>query len=288
MRNVANRQQAEAWNGWEGAHWAEHPERYDAMLDAFNAPLFAAAGITAGHRVLDVGCGTGRTTRLAARQAHAGRVVGSDLSAPMLARARRDALAEGLDNVTFEQGDAQVHPFPAGGFDVVISRGGVMFFADLVAAFAHLRAALAPGGRLAFLAPRPGGPGSAYARATAALSPHLRGPSPAARGMGSLSDPAHIRDVLAAAGFADIGVTPAEAPMTFGSDADDATDFLFAMGPTRHNLRDTDPTTVTRVRAEVRDALTEFETADGVRIPGSVWIVTASRSAAGVDGPAPA
>ncbi|MET9545022.1 hypothetical protein ABZY36_06850 [Streptomyces sp. NPDC006627] len=89
----------------------------------------------------------------------------------------------------------------------MISRGGVMFFADLVAAFAHLRTALAPGGRLPFLTPRPGGPDSAYARATAALSPHLREPSPAARGMGSLPDPARIRDVLAAAGFADIGVT---------------------------------------------------------------------------------
>ncbi|MCX5204229.1 methyltransferase domain-containing protein [Streptomyces sp. NBC_00237] len=277
MHAIANRQQAEAWNDWEGVHWAEHSERYDAMMGAFNEPLFAAADIKADDRVLDVGCGTGQTTRIAARQAYDANVVGIDLSAPMLERARRDAAAEGIGNVTFEQGDAQVHPLPDHGFDVLLSRGGVMFFADHAAAFTHLRRALAPSGRLAFLGPQPSGPDSAYARATAALSPFLREASPAARGMGSLLDPARIRQVLATAGFTDIDVVPAEAPMALGATAGDAADFLFAMGPTRYNLRDVDPATISRVRAEVQDALAEFETSDGVRIPGSVWIVTASR-----------
>ncbi|MET9472941.1 class I SAM-dependent methyltransferase [Streptomyces sp. NPDC002917] len=276
MRAIANRQQAQAWNDWEGIHWAEHSERYDAMMGSFNAPLFAAAGIAAGDRVLDVGCGTGQTTRIAARQAYDGDVVGIDLSAPMLDRARRDAAAEGIGNVTFEQGDAQVHPLSGRGFDVVLSRGGVMFFADHIAAFTHLRHSLVPAGRLAFLGPQPAGPDSAYARATAALSPFLREASPAARGMGSLLDPARIRQMLTASGFTDIDVAPAEAPMTFGADAGDATDFILAMGPVRYNLRDVDPGTTARIRSEVRDALAEFETIDGVRIPGHVWIVTAS------------
>ncbi|MGW2181061.1 class I SAM-dependent methyltransferase [Streptomyces sp. NPDC001732] len=277
MHTIANRQQAEAWNDWEGVLWAEHPERYNGMMGSFNAPLLAAADITAQNWVLDVGCGTGQTTRLAAQRAYDGNVVGIDLSEPMLERARRDAAAEGLDNVTFEQGDAQVHPFPDRGFDVLISRGGVMFFADHVAAFTHLRHALVPAGRLAFLGPQPAGPDSAYARATAALSPFLREASPASRGMGSLLDPARIRQVLAASGFTDIEVAPVEAPMTFGANAGDAADFIFSMGPTRYNLRNVDPTTITRIRAEVHDALTEFETAEGVCIPGAVWIVTAAR-----------
>ncbi|MFC9425748.1 class I SAM-dependent methyltransferase [Streptomyces sp. NPDC056987] len=276
MHAIANRQQAEAWNDWEGIHWAQHSERYNAMMGAFNAPLFAAAGITPHDRVLDVGCGTGQTTLLAAQQAYDGHVVGIDLSALMLERARDDAITEGIDNVTFEQGDAQVHPFPDRGFDVLISRGGVMFFTDHIAAFTHLGHALAPAGQLAFLGPRPGGSDSAYARATAALSPFLHEASPAATGMGSLLDPARIHQVLAAAGFTDIDVAAAEAPMTFGADAGDAADFIFAMGPTRHNLRDAAPAAITRIRAAVHDALTEFETTDGVCIPGSVWIVTAS------------
>ncbi|MFF9509425.1 class I SAM-dependent methyltransferase [Streptomyces sp. NPDC014724] len=277
MHTIANRQQAEAWNDWEGIHWAEHPERYNGMMGAFNAPLFAAAGIEARDRVLDVGCGTGQTTRLAGQRAYNGNVVGIDLSAPMLERARRDAATEGLGNVTFEQGDAQVHSFPDRGFDVLISRGGVMFFADHVAAFTHLGRALVPAGRVAFLGPQPAGPDSSYARATAALSPFLREASPASRGMGSLLDPARIRQVLAASGFTDIEVAPFEAPMTFGANAGEAADFLFSMGPTRYNLRDVDPATITRIRAEVLDALAEFETADGVCIPGAVWIVTATR-----------
>jgi SAM-dependent methyltransferase len=277
MDSIANRQQADAWNGWEATHWAEHPERYNGMMGEFNAPLLAAAGIAAEHRVLDVGCGAGQTTRLAAHRAARGSVVGVDLSGPMLERARRDAAAEGLGNISFEQGDAQVHPFPESGFDVVISRGGVMFFADHIAAFAHLRRALVPAGRLAFVGPQPGGPDGAYARATAPLAPFMRESSPAARGMHSLLDPARIEEVLAAAGFSDIDVAPLSAPMTLGTDAADAADFVFAMGPTRHNLRDVDPATVTRIRAEVTESLTEFETTGGVMIPGSVWLVTASR-----------
>ncbi|WP_346265569.1 class I SAM-dependent methyltransferase [Streptomyces hirsutus] len=181
-----------------------------------------------------------------------------------------------MGNVTFVQGDTQVHPLPARGFDVLLSRGGVMFFADHVAAFTHLRHSLAPTGRLAFLGPQPEGTDSAYARATAALSPFLREASPAARGMGSLLDPARIREVLTAAGYTDIDVAPAEAPMTFGADAADATDFLLAMGPVRHNLRDVTPETTARIRTELRHSLGEFTTPDGIRIPGRVWIVTAS------------
>ncbi|MFB9907844.1 class I SAM-dependent methyltransferase [Allokutzneria oryzae] len=277
MTAIANQQQAQAWNDWEGRHWADHPERYNAMMEAFNAPLFAAAGIAAGHAVLDVGCGTGLTTRLAARRAHLGHVLGVDLSGPMLERARRDAAAENITNIAFEQGDAQVHPFTEAGFDVIISRGGVMFFADLAAAFSHLRHALVPGGRLAFLGPRPDGPDSAYAWATAALTPYLREPSPAARGMGSLLDPARITEVLTAAGFRDIQITPERADMGFGADAEEAVDFIFAMGPTRHNLRDVDAASVAELRDQVRTAISEFETPQGVRIPGGVWIVTAAR-----------
>ncbi|MBT2442781.1 class I SAM-dependent methyltransferase [Streptomyces sp. ISL-36] len=277
MSAIANHQQAKAWNDWEGRLWADHPERYNAMMDGFNAPLFAAADIAAHHTVLDVGCGTGLTTRLAARRAHRGHALGVDLSAAMLERARRDAAAENLANIAFEQGDAQVHPFAGPGFDTIISRGGVMFFADLVAAFTHLHDALVPGGRLAFLGPQPAGPHSPFARATAALAPYMREPSPAAQGMGSLLDPARISEVLTAAGFHAIEIAPVHADMGFGRDAHDATDFVFTMGPAHHNLRDVDAATLAALRTQVQDALGEFETPQGVRIPGAVWIVTATR-----------
>jgi SAM-dependent methyltransferase len=277
MQSIANTQQAEAWNGHEGVHWAENADRYDAMAAGINDPLFAAAGIGERDRVLDIGCGAGWPTRLAARRASRGDVTGIDISAPMLARARAAATEEGLTNVTFVQGDAQVHPFAPASYDLAISRGGVMFFGDHVVAFTNIRQALRPGGRLVFAGPQPGGSSGDHARAFAALGPLMRGPSPAARGMGSLTEPARIEEILTAAGFTDVSIAPVEVPVVWGRDADDAIDFYFATGPVRHNLAEVVPATVERVRDEVRSALREYETPEGVRLRGGIWLVTAGR-----------
>jgi SAM-dependent methyltransferase len=279
MQAIANARQAEAWNGWEGVHWARNRARYNAIVGAFNDDLFRIAAIAPGDHVLDVGCGTGHVTLLAARRADRGHVVGVDLSAPMLERARADAAAQRVANVRFEQADAQVHPFADAAFDVAISRGGVMFFEDAVAAFGNIRRGLRPGGRLAFLGPQGGGPDSDYARATAALKPLMRAPSPASRGMGSLVDPARIREVLEAAGFDGIRVEPVTAPMDYGRDAADAAEFILGQGPVRTNLAGLDPGVVERTREQLTEGLEAYETPEGVRIRGAVWLVDATRAA---------
>jgi SAM-dependent methyltransferase len=248
------------------------------MAEGINAPLLAAAAIGERDRVLDVGCGTGRITRLAARFASRGEVAGIDLSVPMLRRARATAAAESIANVTFIQGDAQVHPFAAGGYDVAISRGGVMFFTDHVVAFAGIGRALRPGGRLAFAGPQAGGPDGDHARAFAALNPLMRGPSPAQRGMASLADPDRIHQVLTAAGFTEVTTTPVEVPVIWGRSADDAVDFHFATGPVRFSLAEVDQATVDRVRDDVRSALRAYETPEGVCLRGAIWVVTAIRA----------
>ncbi|WP_371778889.1 class I SAM-dependent methyltransferase [Streptosporangium subroseum] len=276
MQAIANTHHAEAWNGWEGVNWANNAARYNAIVAAFDDDLFRVAAIHEDDRVLDIGCGTGQPTLTAARRASRGDVLGVDISAPMLERARADAAEQGIANVRFEQGDAQVHPFPHGGFDVAISRGGVMFFGDPVAGFANIRRALRPGGRLVFMSPQGGAPDSDYACATAALKPLMRGPSPAARGMGSLVDSARIHEVLDAAGFADVSVTPVRAPMDYGRDAADATEFILSQGPVRFNLEGVDQAVVERTREELRAGLRAYETSEGVRIPGAVWLVKAA------------
>ncbi|WP_020576273.1 class I SAM-dependent methyltransferase [Actinopolymorpha alba] len=277
MQGIANTQAAEAWNGWEGVNWAQNAARYNATVTAFNDELFQAAAIGEDDRVLDVGCGTGQITLLAARQASQGHVVGIDISEPMLERARADAAEQGIANIEFEQGDAQVHPFPDGGFDVAISRGGLMFFADLVAAFANLRRGLRSGGRLVFMGPQGGTPDSDYARATAALKPLLHEPSPAARGMGSLVEPERIHEVLDAAGYADVSITPVKALMDYGRDAADAAEFILSQGPARFNLKDVDQAVVEQAREELRAGLVPYETSNGVLITGAVWLVEASQ-----------
>ena len=144
---IANTAQAEQWNcGEDVAHWLRNQARYDRMNEPFAALILDAAALGPGGQVLDVGCGWGSTTLAAARLVAPGQAVGIDLSGPMLARARTDAEAADLDNVTFQQGDAQVHPLGPARFDTVISRFGIMFFADPVAAFANVRSAARPGG----------------------------------------------------------------------------------------------------------------------------------------------
>ncbi|WP_433476465.1 class I SAM-dependent methyltransferase [Spirillospora sp. CA-142024] len=277
MHTVVNVQQAEAWNGWEGAVWADNASRYDAMMGGFNQPLLEVAAIGENDTILDVGCGTGQITLLAARRATRARAVGVDISEPMLTRARVDASEQGIVNVRFEQADAEVHPFEEGGFDVVISRGGAMFFSDSAAAFTNIARALRPGGRMAFTVPQAGGPDSEYARATAALAPLMRRPSPAAQGMGSLSDPDRIHRVLGEAGLAEVNLRPVEAPMDHGRDAADASDFILGQAPVRFNLQDVDQATAAQAREELRAGLAAYETPGGVRIRGSVWLVSAIR-----------
>ncbi|MGH3728083.1 MAG: class I SAM-dependent methyltransferase [Micromonosporaceae bacterium] len=275
---IANTQQHQAWNSWEGDYWAEHAAHYDAMLGDFNAPLLDAAGITSTDRVLDVGCGCGQTTRLAGRQAVRGDAVGIDLAGQMLAYARARAAEEEVNNVTFEQGDAQVHPFPDAGFDVAISRGGVMFFADLVAGFRNIRRALRPGGRLAFVGPQPPNPDGDFSRAISAVAPHLKAPSPAAIGMMSLIDPARIQEVLTEAGFRDIAIAPVEGTENLGRDAADAADFVGGLPPLEFNLSELDQATRDRLREELADGFRPYETPEGVRVRGAVWLVTAVRA----------
>ena len=121
----ANAGQARAWDGDEGAYWAEHAQRFDRAVAAYHGPFMAACGIARGERVLDIGCGTGQATRDAAGAARPGSALGVDLCGRMIELARQLAASQDIGNASFEQADAQIHPFPAGSFDAAISRTGM-------------------------------------------------------------------------------------------------------------------------------------------------------------------
>ena len=146
-----NADTAPAWNGDDGEYWAAHDRRFDRGISRYHAPLLDAAAIDPDDSVVDIGCGTGQVTRDVARRVSTGSVLGLDVSLPMLEVARRHAEEEGITNARFEAADAQIHAFAAGAFDVAISRAGVMFFGDPVAAFANIRHALQPNARIALL-----------------------------------------------------------------------------------------------------------------------------------------
>ncbi|WP_431990924.1 class I SAM-dependent methyltransferase [Streptomyces albogriseolus] len=274
---IANTHQYEAWNGYEGRHWADHQARYDALNEPLTGPLLEAAALKATKTVLDIGCGNGSVTRLAARRAR--HAVGIDLSAPMLERARATAGTEGLHNVTHVQGDAQVHPFERSAFDVALSRYGVMFFGDPVAAFRNIAGALREGGRLAFVCPQ-SFDRLDQATVFAAVSEHAPLPdlkAASATGPASFADPSRTREVLSAAGFEGIDVTPLETHQHWGEDPADASAFLFGWGPMRHWLRDTPPDAVSRAREAATEAFGGYVTGAGVRLRSRSWLVTATR-----------
>ncbi|KUL64013.1 MULTISPECIES: class I SAM-dependent methyltransferase [unclassified Streptomyces] len=282
MPDVVNTEQAQAWNGPEGTHWARNQDRWNAVNEGFNEPLLDAAGITGSHRVLDLGCGSGQTTRLAARRAPGGHALGLDLSGPMLAEARARAEAEGIANVAFAQGDTQVHPFEEGSFDAAVSRYGVMFFADPVAAFGNVGRALRPGGRLVFVCPADAAL-NGWVTAMASLRDLLPVGDfgrPGLPGMFSLADPDRIRAVLTAAEYTGVGVDRVEAYGTWGRGAEDAAAFLLDTGPGRHLMEQADPAARARARRALTDHLRPQETADGtVRLVSTSWLVSADRPA---------
>ena len=301
MHPVVNTDQSEAWNGYEGNHWAEHQERYDAVNSGFNPPLLAAAAIGETDRVLDIGCGNGQLTRLAARRAARGQATGIDLSAPMLARARASAVDEGVANVTFVRGDAQVYPFTVDSYDVAVSRFGIMFFSDPVAAFANIGRTLRPGGRLAFVSMRDAGdlgpvlaamsrhvpqaaaaqPDGSPSQPAAAQPETSPAPANAAPAAGSdplsLADPTVIRHVLGDAGFIDIAAEAVDATQVWGRDGEDAGAFLAGWGPVRYLLGQHDEVAAGQARAALTSVLRSYQDADGVRLRGTAWLVTAVR-----------
>jgi SAM-dependent methyltransferase len=278
---VANVEMAAAWDGAEGAHWAEHAERYESICPGMQEALLASVALRPHDDVLDIGCGTGSSTRDAARIASAGTVVGIDLSGRMLERARATTAAEGLANVRFVQGDAQVHPFPAAAFDAAISSFGAMFFADPVAAFGNIARAVRPGGRLALLGWRPLEDNEWLRVLRGALAAGRDLPSPPAGSPGpfGLADPVQVDGVLREAGFVDVSVEPFDGPMRFGRDGEDAFAFVATLGLTKGLLGDLSPAAAAAAVEELRRALVEHETPDGVVLGGAAWLVTARRPA---------
>jgi SAM-dependent methyltransferase len=273
----ANRDQLRAWDGDGGAYWAARAEHFERVVARYTAPFFAAAGIRPDDRVLDVGCGAGGTTREAARQAPVGEAVGVDLSSAMLEVARRTAEREGRTNVRFVQADAQVHPFPAGSFDVAISRTGAMFFADPAAAFTNIGRALVAGGRLTLLVWQAPAANEWFSEIARSLAPGRPLPTsqPDVPGPFSLADPDRVRTILGTAGFAEVDVTGVAEPEWFGRDVDDAVAFI--QGVAGWMLEGQDDEARARALGDLRRSAERHLTEDGVEFGSAAWLVTARR-----------
>jgi SAM-dependent methyltransferase len=273
---AVNAEQAEDWNGASGREFIEQRERHEQMLGRLRARLLAAAQIQDGENILDIGCGCGDTTIPAARAAGSGHALGADFSRIQVAEARRLAAAAGVANARFEVADAQVHPFRAGAFDLVLSSFGVMFFDDPAAAFANLRKALRPGGRLAFVCWRTRAENpvftTGFAGTAAVLG--LRGPLGPSAAF-SLADTGRADRLLSGAGFSRIEFAKADEPMLIGRDVDDVLEYELASPEVTEILTGLSPAQAAELTRQVRDRLGAYASPDGVTMPGAAWLVTA-------------
>jgi SAM-dependent methyltransferase len=271
--------QVDYWNGPGGTHWAAEAARTDRVLAPVTAVALDRAGAMPGEIVLDIGCGAGTTSaELARRVGDAGRVIGLDVSAPLVAAA--SARFGGLGNLEFRRDDAATAAPGAPGADLAFSKFGVMFFGDPEAAFANLRRALKPGGRLCFACWRSPGDNpwmmvpliAAYAHV-----PRLPEPGPADPGPFSFADPERVRRILGTAGFADPALEPVDLALDLGCGGglDGAVEFACRIGAASRALQDQPAPARTLAIGAIRSALEPFVQESAVMLPAAIWIVTA-------------
>lgn len=278
---IANAEMARAWDGDEGEDWARDWEYYDRSARNYQAALDEAAAIQSSHRILDIGCGNGESTRIAARAADRGSALGIDLSTKMLERARALAAAEGILNANFVRGDAQVHPFESNAFDVAISRFGAMFFADRAAAMSNVARAIKPGGRIVMIGWQELGKNEWLQEIRAALSVGRDLPAPPAGAPGPFgsADADGMRNVLDSAGLEDITFESLEVPFWAGKDGEDAFRFISSTGAVRGMLQGLDEPSSSSALNALRETMSAHDTGDGVVFGSAAWLITATRTA---------
>ncbi|ALN79961.1 class I SAM-dependent methyltransferase [Lysobacter antibioticus] len=278
-----NQQQISDWNGPVGERWLTYNDWLDERTAAYGQAAFLAAAPQAGEAVLDIGCGAGATSfELARAVGSGGRVVGVDVSEPLVGRARERGKALGLP-VEFCLADASRPLFAPHSFDLLYSRFGVMFFDDPVAAFAELRKTLKPGGRLAFACWRAPAENDWYGLPLRAIRCIVEQDAvdTDAPGPFAFSDPQRVVRVLGEAGFEAVELRPFEAPFYYGRGetreamTEDALSQVFRVGPVARLLAAQSEQVRERATVAIRAALAEIATEQGIAVGGATWVATA-------------
>jgi ubiquinone/menaquinone biosynthesis C-methylase UbiE len=276
-----NDDQRALWNGPDAEYWVREQERMDRTLAPITGPLISFAAPVPGSSVIDVGCGCGATTiELARAVGPAGRVIGVDVSEGMLGLAK-ERLRE-FDNATCLLGDAAAMPLGDIGAELIVSRFGVMFFGDPVAAFANLRTGLVPGGRVRFASWRPIAENPWMQIPLHAVYEHVpRMPKPGSEEPGpfSFGDTARVERILKGAGFAGISFTPlnVQIDLASGGTLEEAAAQSSSVGPAKRALKEQPDDVRAAAIESIRRALAPYASPEGVKLSGAVWLVAADR-----------
>jgi SAM-dependent methyltransferase len=267
------------WNGPGGERWLNQQRTHDQLLAGVADLLLERTGAAVGEFALDIGCGCGATAvALARRVAPSGHVLGVDVSAPLLERARQ--LAPRELPVAFQLADATVHAFEPGTADLLCSRFGVMFFADPVRSFINMRRGLRRGARLTFACWREARRNSwAMLPLHAAYRhvPRLPEAGPEDPGPFSFASEQRVGSILERAGFVSIHFEPVDLSfdLALGQGLEAAVATALQFGPTSRAL-DGQPLALRSAAMEsIRRALAPHEVRGSVSLAGALWIVSA-------------
>jgi ubiquinone/menaquinone biosynthesis C-methylase UbiE len=278
--HARNADQIAYWNGPGGEHWVHRQAMQEGVLGSVTDILLAGSKVARGERVLDIGCGCGATTfALADKVGSSGQVLGVDISEPMLARARE--ITPPQAPVEFALADATVYPFAPASFDLLVSRFGVMFFAEPALSFANMRKALRPGGRMAFACwrtPRDNPWLMVPLQAAYQHVPKMPPLGPEDPGPFAFADEERVRRILNEAGFASMGFERHDLSMDVaaGRGLDAAVNTALEIGPASRALDGQPPDKVAAATASIREMLASFAKGNTVPLGGSIWLVTAT------------
>jgi SAM-dependent methyltransferase len=268
-----------AWQGQVGSTWAAEWARTDRSFTGLTDRLLGRASERRFERGLDIGCGAGELSMALGRGHPHAQIIGVDVSEQLIAAAQNRAA--NLANVSFEPGDAAVWYKPGYRPDLLVSRHGVMFFDDSVAAFSHLHAQAADGARLVFSCFRSPAE-NPWASDTVALLPSgAAAPSdPHAPGPFAFADAARVEQILARAGWQEIGFELVDFAFVVGAGEDpvqDAMAYFAVIGPVARAAAELTDEDKAVFRARLRRYLEKHASGSIVALKAAAWIVTATR-----------
>lgn len=279
---MSNAEQEDFWTDAAGPKWVAQQAQMDAVLTPVLDLVLDRAALGPGQRVLDIGCGTGQSVAAAAKLiVPDGHVTGLDISQTMLDLAK--TRLTGMDSVSFLKADAQVHPFDTD-FHAMISRFGVMFFDDTVAALANLYAALAPGGAMTFAAWGPA-PQNPFFMVPARAAARVLGPIPKTDrtlpGPFAFEDSTRVLNMMANAGVPGAQVDTVALHLTPPGSVKETAGMMMQIGPADAAVRfhQADQAAAHRVEQAVAEAIAQFDTDVGLRIPACIHIYDARKPA---------
>ena len=270
------------WRGRVGKSWAAEWERTDRSFSQLTDELVRRILLLDFSGSLDVGCGAGELSLRLAEERPDCRFVGVDISPDLIEAARARAVGSG--NVTFELADAGGWQAQDGWKpDILVSRHGVMFFDDPVAAFSNLRNATATGASLVFSCFRglEHNPFFAEAGKLVPTDPAAPAPDPQAPGPFAFADPARIAAILTAAGWEDISCEAFDFAMIAGSGAnpvDDAVSYFGRIGPAARAMAVMGDDERAAMKAQLADLARRNLRNGTVSLGASAWIVTAGHA----------